>query len=376
MKKIIYITFVDYKGKSFLGVINKISFQIRALETAGMECTLIGQHGTGAIVIMPDKTQHIMENSGHVSKRRFLADTVLREIDSADYDGAYFRFQFFCGNMEKMLENMKQRKMKTVLEIPTYPYEPELKLQGAKGIPKLICDRFFRNRCCRYIDLIGVSGSDSEVYGVPAFCMKNGLCMEDFNVTGCGYSPERLDMISVSSMMKWHGLDRVLRGMAEYYANGGEREIVLHAVGDGLMREQYEQLARELGLSDRVIFYGALYGSELDEVYEKCTVGLCALSAHIKNIMEGSPLKTVEYAARGLAIVTEIKLWFIENEDDFCLRIPWDDTPLDINGVIAMNDRLFAVDSAAERRRIRQSVEDKCDMRHNLKPVTDFFAKM
>lgn len=376
MKKLIYVTYVDYKEKSFLGVINKIGFQMRAFESADMECTLVGQYGTGAIVISPDKTEKILENDGRVSRRRFLADTVAQELAGGGYTGAYIRFQFFCNNMESMLKNMKEHGLRVVLEIPTYPYEPELKLQGAKGIPKLWCDRFFRSRCYRYIDLVAVSGSDSEVCGVPAFCMKNGLCMEDFALTECGYSPKRLDMISVSSMMPWHGLERVMQGMAAYYADGGEREVVLHAVGDGVAREKYEAMAQELGLKDRVIFYGALFGKELDAVYDKCSVGLCALSAHIKNIMEGSPLKTVEYAARGLAIVTEMKLWFIEENSDFCLRIPWDDSQLDIGAVIELNDRLFADDDRAARQRIRQAVEKNCDMKQNLRPAIEFFTKM
>jgi len=349
---------------------------MRAFAGAGMECTLAAQYGNGAVIMYPDNTRRVLVNEKNISKRRFLADAVAEEIAGSDYCGAFIRFQFFCNNVEAMLSNMKKHGLKVVFEIPTYPYEPELKLQGLKGTVKLMCDRFFRKRCCRYIDLMAVSGSEKEVYSVPAFPMKNGLCMEDFELTECGYSPERLDMISVSSMMPWHGLERVIRGMAEYYDKGGKREVVLHAVGDGSEKCRYEALANELGLGGRVIFYGALFGEELDRVYDKCSVGLCALSAHIKNIIEGSPLKTVEYAARGLAVVTEMKLWFVEENSDFCLRIPWDDSQLDINAVIDLNDRLFSADCRAARQGIRKAVEKKCDMKQNLLPAIEFFTKM
>ncbi len=376
MKNLLYVTFVDYKEKKFLGVIKKIEFQLRAFTAAGMECTLVGQYGSGAVVIAPDGQHTVMENTAGISKRKFLADAAAAQLDAKEYTGAYIRFQFFCNNMEAMLKNMKAHGLRVLLEIPTYPYEPELILQGIKGIPKLVCDKLFRRRCYRNIDLVGVSNSVDNVYGVPTFCMKNGLCMEDFKLTEYGYYPERLDMISVSSMMRWHGLERVMQGMADYYAAGGDREVVLHAVGDGIERERYESIAKELGLEDKVIFYGSLFGEQLDEVYDKCSVGLCALTAHRKNMTEGTPLKTVEYAARGLAIVTEMKLLFLEDDCDFCLQIPFDDSPMDINAVIEMNDRLFADNYPEARKRIRNAVEEKCDMKRNMLPAIEFFTKM
>ncbi len=372
MEKLIYVTFVDYKEKSFLGVIKKINYQIRSFRKAGMEVVLLGQYGKDAVIIRNDGSQSIIPNGGK-SKRRLIADTAEKLTAEEKFDYTYVRFQFFCNNVARMLRKMKKQGVKVLMEIPTYPYVSELKMQGARGIPKLICDRFFRGMCCKSIDQLAVSGSEKEVYGLPAFTMRNGLCIEDIKLSEYTYSKNRLDIISVSSMMPWHGLDRIMEGMAEYYARGGERDVILHAVGDGRFRSRYEAQAKELGLSDKVIFYGALFGEQLDEVFDKCCVGVCILKSHSAN--EGTPLKTVEYVARGLAIVTEMKLWFLGEKSEFCLKKSRDDSPLDIDEVIGFCDGLFGDDCQQAKERIRALAEEKCDVSVSMKPAIDFYRK-
>lgn len=373
LEKLLYVTFVDYKERAFLGVIKKIEYQLRAFRKAGMETVLVGQYGNDAVIIEEDGSQRIVPAEGR-PRRAVIADTTEKVISERQTDYAYIRFQFFCNNVALMTSRMKKHGMKVIMEIPTYPYEGELKLQGLKGIPKLLCDKAFRGLCCRNIDRLAVSGPEKEVMGVPAFTMRNGLCMEDIPISKFSYSKDRLDILSVSSMMPWHGVDRALRGVAQYYADGGERDIVLHIVGNGKCKDEYVTLAEELDIGKHVVFYGALFGEELSRMYDRCQLGLGSLCMHrIENLKECSPLKAVEYAAHGMPVITEMKIWFADETEPLSMLVPWDDSPVDFFRVTEFADGMLAGDFEGAKRRIRAVAEKKCDISVSMSPAVEFF---
>ena len=40
-------------------------------------------------------------------------------------------------------------------------------------------------------------------------------------------------LLAVATLAKWHGYERVIKGLYNYYADGGERNIIFNIVGNG-----------------------------------------------------------------------------------------------------------------------------------------------
>ena len=93
----------------------------------------------------------------------------------------------------------------------------------------------------------------------------------------------------------WHGVDRVLRWMATPQA---PKDCMLLVVGDGPARAGLEQLARELGLEQRLRFTGFV---SRDAVPSHVAAFDIALQPAVTSY--ASPLKLFEYLALGKAIV-------------------------------------------------------------------------
>ncbi len=93
----------------------------------------------------------------------------------------------------------------------------------------------------------------------------------------------------------WHGVDRVLQWMATPAAPAHSKLLV---VGDGPARADLEQLARTLGIAERVRFTGVVDRERVPEHVAAFDIALQpAVTAY------ASPLKLFEYLALGKAIL-------------------------------------------------------------------------
>jgi glycosyltransferase involved in cell wall biosynthesis len=69
-----------------------------------------------------------------------------------------------------------------------------------------------------------------------------------------------VQLVSVCRLVPAKGLDILLKACAELRARN--RDFVLHIIGDGPIREQLEQMAKQLGIYDDTIFYGYMLHPE------------------------------------------------------------------------------------------------------------------
>jgi glycosyltransferase involved in cell wall biosynthesis len=99
----------------------------------------------------------------------------------------------------------------------------------------------------------------------------------------------------VGFVREWHGLDAVVRAIAEWK---GTPALALKVVGEGQARPGLETLAAELGIADRVRFTGLATREEIPAHVAGFDIALQPAS-----VPYASPLKVFEYMAAGRAII-------------------------------------------------------------------------
>lgn len=141
---------------------------------------------------------------------------------------------------------------------------------------------------------------------------------------------ETLRMFSAARFDQWHGMERVLHGLA---SNADKERFELHLVGDGPELDAYKKLHTELNLQKYVHFHGWLNEEKLRALEANCHIGVGSLGLYKIGLNEICSLKVREYAANGLPF------FFSGLDSDFSLESPFahttpnNDTPIDMDGV-------------------------------------------
>jgi hypothetical protein len=97
-------------------------------------------------------------------------------------------------------------------------------------------------------------------------------------------------------------------------------------------------LCTRLGLDEDVIFAGSKAGQALDEEFKNAHLAIGSLAMHRIGLQKGSVLKLGEYTARGFPVVIAYDDFSLREDVPFVLKIPADDSPVDINRLIEFYD--------------------------------------
>ena len=236
-------------------------------------------------------------------------------IIEAGIDVVYIRsFYNTTPQLLKMFKNLKIRGIKIVLEFPTYPYDSEVRGGALKTRMIFLVNRLFRSKLKKYVDRAVTFSLFDFIHGIPTIKISNGIDFSAVPLKRVTDSTKEIVLLGVADIHIWHGFDRVILGLKDYYRNAsmGTR-VVFNIVGDGdtFEIERLKQLTINLGLSEFVHFSGYLYGKMLDEEFNKAHFGIASLARHRTNITSIKTLKNREYAARGIPFL------YSERDDDF-----------------------------------------------------------
>ena len=146
----------------------------------------------------------------------------------------------------------------------------------------------------------------------------------------------------MAEIHRWHGFDRVIKGLANYYSAPSKVKVYFHLVGyffSPIEEEEITQLIKSHHLEPYVILYGKKHGAELDEVFDKCDFGIGSLGRHRVGIDDIKTLKNREYAARGIPFI------YSETDTDFdrqpyVLKMPADESAISIEALIGFYQQL------------------------------------
>ena len=230
---------------------------------------------------------------------------------------------------------MKKNGMKVVMEIPTYPYDQEYFYK--KMWRQLIQDKIFRNIFAKQLDAIVTFTEETTIFGKQTIRISNGIDFDSVKIKKQSIHPNNeFHLIGVAEIHRWHGFDRVIKGLAEYYATPKSLEVYFHIVGyffSFIEEEEITQVIKENHLEPYVILHGKKHGEELDEIFDLCDFGIGSLGRHRVGIENIKTLKNREYAAKGIPFT------YSETDTDFdnkpyVLKMPADETAINIDKII------------------------------------------
>lgn len=362
------ILFLIYHGFSEAsGISKKIHYQINGLRRLGHQvfvCTYdIREDGHRVRFIDDQPLQDFGNGRLAAMKKRCCYSSVVKFAIDKNIDFVYAR-SFHNANpfTIKMFKAFKEAGIKSVIEIPTYPYDQEYSGYSKKDLMELAVDKMFRKTLAKQTDSIVTFTQEKEIFGQRTTRISNGIELEAIPLRREKQKEdnEKLNFIGVAEVHYWHGFDRFVAGIGEYYKNGGTRDMTFHIVGgvaDGDMNGAdnpiaFAKIIEKYGIEDKIVFHGQKFGEELNELFANADFAVASLGRHRSGITYIKTLKNREYAARGLGFIySEIDGDF--EEKPYILKAPADESPIDIGQVVDFVDRLTMTPAD-----IRKSIHD------------------
>ena len=278
-----------------------------------------------------------------------------------------FSFPFIC-----YLRKCRRQAPRThiLVELPTYPYDTEIK---RLNIITQIRDRFYRRYLYKYVNRIVTFTDDREIFGIKTIGIQNGIDVQSVPVAK-GRTPDgEIHLIAVAALQKYHGYERILEGLHLYYSGGGERTVRFLIVGSGYAEDELQKMTKEYKIENYVEFLGPRKGSALTEAYNLADIGVGSFGLYKRKDSVSSALKTREYLARGLPVISGcIEDVFRNKEVDFYLEFDNNERPVDIQQVVTFYDRLFSEGKESLSGRVREFALRNVDVRSTFKPVVDY----
>ena len=345
--KILFLVYHGFSDES--GISKKIHYQVKGLQQNGHEvhlcyydfdprghrCRYVGNkviadYGTGALAAIRSRTQ---------------LDCIYNYCAVNAIEMVYAR-SFMNANpiLVRLFHKLTKRGIKCITEIPTYPYDSEFKGYPLKYKIPLYIDKLFRKALAKKMEAIVTFSNEETIFGKRTICISNGIDLDSIPI----HNPKKqndIHLIAVAEIHYWHGFDRLVAGMGEYYKlNPDARKVFFHVVGweddRGTTSNGYltvEQTAKKYNIGQYVVNHGKLFGDKLDEVFNQCVFAIGSLGRHRSGITNIKTLKNREYAARGIPFI------YSETDNDFedkpyIIKAPADESPVNISQIIDFID--------------------------------------
>ena len=353
--KILFIIFHGFDPNN--GISKKISYQLEAFKANGHETHICYMDESNGKNRMVDGVPIAKYGRGFLSKikKRIEFSSIVQYAIEANIEFVYIRSNHNANPFTiNMVKRLKKAGKKVVMEIPTYPYDSEYKSAAMKR--QLIQDKVFRDRFASHLDAIVTFSDDDFIFGQRTIRISNGIDFNHVKVKAkTNDTSKELNLIGVAEIHPWHGFDRIIKGLADYYSRPQEYRVIFHVVGyffSAEIEKSFKELIHSLNVGEYVILHGKKHGEELDAIFGKCDFGIGSLGRHRAGIHKMKSLKNREYAARGIPFI------YSEEDEDFedkeyILKIPADESAIDIVSIIDFYKHL-----TLSPKEIRNSITD------------------
>lgn len=331
----LFITFSSFSPVT--GVGKKISAQMEAIMNNGFGKVFYGSIGDGVNFFIEDNNYGPMVSISKPINRYYHLSNIIDFVVNNNVKFIYYRFYYPSEPATIFLfYKLKKMGIKMVMEIPTYPYDGEIKIHNRF----YYLDVLTRQLLAKQFDYLITFNDDLKIFGKETITISNGINLNNLPLQNV-IPHSDFNLLGVANLTYWHGFDRVITGLAEFYKNNYKMKVNFHIVSgkececiDGLIK-----LTKEYNLTDRVVFHGEVDGKDLDHLFNLCDVAIGSLGRHRNNIHQLKTLKNVEYAARGVPFI------YSEMNTDFdgmpyVLKETESDNPINIERIIKFRNNL------------------------------------
>lgn len=363
--RIAVIIFSDYENHQSKGVAKKIKGEIAALEQLGHIVTLVYRHEDTIVYVNGTDYKKEKIKKGVTKYRNAVCRNILKKVKNREIDMIFVRYP---GSVDPSLYGLfKQSRpylSKSVLEMPTYPigyemlnrYKSLFTVKSFWRVPyyslaygmHLILSR----RLYRWVDCVLSYFSYDKIWNMDVINVDNGIELNEISLLPKKNNQESLVIIFVAAFAVWHGVDRLIKGLYNYYRtkDDADRDVELILVGKGEELDKAIQTEEFAAIREHVTLTGALFGEELENQYNKAHIGMSSIGMHRIGMTIGSTLKTKEYMAKGLPFVYAYTEKEISDEFPYALRIPADESDVRIPDIISFYEGIKDSDYNNEMR--------------------------
>jgi len=341
--------FLVFHGFSeFNGISKKIHYQIDALRKCKVDahlCYLRFEKDKSHTRMVDDFVVEKYNSSilGKIRKR-IAYTSLFNYIKDNHFDLIYIRYANNANPfLNRFVKKLKLSNLKIVMEIPTYPYDDEYKDSPLKDKLRLFIDKRYRMTLAKSLDYIVSYTNLKTIFDCPVINISNGVDFDKIPLKeNINDTSSILRLIGVAEIHYWHGFDRVIKGLINYYRQKDiKKEVFFDIVGYGAdsTLNELKKLVKDNNLEKQIVFHGPKFGDELNELFEKADFAIASLGRHRSGIYDIKTLKNREYAARGLAFM------YSENDSDFdnmsyVLQSEPSESAIDINKVISFYNNI------------------------------------
>jgi glycosyltransferase involved in cell wall biosynthesis len=265
-----------------------------------------------------------------------------KEINWSSFSFAYIRKgAIFDKSFIQLIKKAKTEnpQIRIIVEIPTYPYINEF-----KGLLKWdieLKEKRWTKYLKKYVDRIVTYSDDATIFDVPCINISNAYDFHE-NESFKSESREGIHFLAVAALAFYHGYDRVIEGLRIYYQQQKiPTKVKFTIVGDGPVLGKYQKLIEKYQLTNYIQLVGRKNFHELQPFYDVADIGIDSLGRHRSGVHYNSSLKGKEYLAKGLPSISGVKTDLDELAFPYYLRVPADDSPIDINQVVTWYQALL-----------------------------------
>ena len=365
MKKGYYIHF---QGRESIGVSKKIDMQLaefeRHFQIAELEVAT-PQRGILERIIGLWLTVSI--------KRNYQA--AISQLESPDF--IYVRRTVADKEYVAFWREIKKRfpDCKIIIEIYTYPYDKD-DFGKWNAWPFYFKELIYRKQLKNYIDRFVTYTDDKEIFGVKTIITRNGIDLSRISTARGEYKENRITLLAVAFMQRHHGYERIIEGLRSYYQQGNlQYTVELKLVGDGPEKTEYESLVKKYHLQNYIEFYPTMSGEALEGLYDECDIAMASFGMY-KLGYNGklSALKTREYLAKGMPIVTGCKIDVLNDDYFYVHNFSNNKESININEIVDFYVKIKSknLKKAVTTNEIRKYAEETVGMEKAMLPVIRF----
>lgn len=374
MRKLLYVTVWDFSDADSNGICKKILAQVKTLENMGFLVDF-AYTKSGEIhlkTMEEDKILGKVPNSLNI----ILAYKIFaKKIKTLKYDAVYIRHSVSNPCYIHLLSVLRKKCSKIVVELPTYPYDSELKGDLKLELGGLV-DKITRKKMKKYVDRIVTYSDHDSIFDIQTIKTINGIDFSSIPIYYPAAKENEINLLAVAMLSPWHGYDRIIAGMYEYYKNTRGTIVKFHIVGSGKELANYQELVKKWNLQSYVKFYGNKSGKDLDEIYKIADIAVSSLGLHRIGLNSASTLKDREYGARGLVIISSHRIDFLDETVPYVYYVPSDESPVNIKEVVKFYKEFEEKnDINLVRKQMREITKKSADMLVTFQPIKEFYLE-